>query len=36
MSLRYVKFFPDGFGQIGKRLDKKAKVKFKVNSKTWG
>ena len=28
--LRYLQFFPDSFGHIGKQLDKKSKVNFKI------
>ena len=30
MSLRYLNLYPDFFGQVGKLLDTKAKVKFKL------
>ena len=28
--LKYLSFCPDNFGHVGKRLDEKAKVKFKI------
>ena len=37
MWLRYLSFYPDFSGHIGKRRDKKAKVNFKIYDVTdWG
>ena len=30
MFLRYLHFYPDIFGYVGKRLDKKAELNFKI------
>ena len=30
LLLRYLIFFPEFFGHVGKRIDKKAKVNFKI------
>ena len=32
--LRYISFCPNFYGQVGKRLDKKAKVNFKIREVT--